>query len=282
VGQAVVKRKDENSREYQTELGKGPKAKSWKGIAAKVTTAAMKVIPEKAKIKRNNWVTDEILELISKIKKMTEKPEIRKMGKIIQRLCREAKAEEINRLCRKVEKLEKENRTREMYQIVRRLAPKIGATAGATILDAEGNSITNKEHISKRWREYMQELYKNSGKNLERTGTTSTEVTSEEIIRAIRSIKNNKATGDDKIPIEFIKHANDQTIEEVINCVKEIYAGSRIPPEWLNTIFVPIPKKKNAKKCEDYRTIALIPHAMKVLTKVMVNRMSEGLVGKLD
>ena len=56
----------------------------------------------------------------------------------------------------------------------------------------------------------------------------------------------------------------------------------KIPAEWMKTIFVEIPKNNGTIKCEKHRTIALIPHAMKIMSKVIYNRISAGFFEQLD
>ena len=128
----------------------------------------------------------------------------------------------------------------------------------------------------------MEELYENNGARLKEVNRTSEEITEDEILYAIKTIKNNKATGSDNIPIEFIRHANEATKQEVISLVRRIYAGEHIPKDWLHSIFVAIPKKKNANECQHFRTIALITHGMKILTRVLFNRIAENLTNKID
>ena len=69
-------------------------------------------------------------------------------------------------------------------------------------------------------------------------------VTDAEILKAIKSLKSNKAAEHDGIPIEYIKSAGATTQKDVVKLIQRIYEGERIPEEWLTTIFVPIPKNE--------------------------------------
>ena len=70
--------------------------------------------------------------------------------------------------------------------------------------------------------------------------------------------------------------------DEIVNLVQRIYNGEEIPEDWLETQFVPITKKSNLLKCEEHRTIALVPHVMKVLSRVICERISSNLLDKIE
>ena len=93
----------------------------------------------------------------------------------------------------------------------------------------------------------------------------------------MKSLKNSKATGNDEIPIEYLKSVGEDTKAKIVQMIKNIYKGDEIPPEWLETVFIALPKKQGTAKCEEHRTIALIPHVMKILNKVTYNRISTHL-----
>ena len=101
-------------------------------------------------------------------------------------------------------------------------------------------------------------------------------------MKVIRNLKNNKAPGLDGVTIELIKNGSEIIKDKIVDLIQRIYNGEEIPEEWLETQFVPIAKKSNTLKCEEHRTIALIPHVMKILSKVMYERISSNLLDKID
>ena len=80
--------------------------------------------------------------------------------------------------------------------------------------------------------------------------------------RALGSITTNKASGGDRIPVELFQILKD-------DAVKVLHSTCKWPQDWKRSVFIPIPKKGNAKECSDYRTIALISHASKVMLKIL-------------
>ena len=283
IDRTWIKEKKENLEKYQENLSKKGSTQGWSELANKLITVANDTIPKIKYQKRNNWITNNIIDLIKERKKVKNIEELHNISRKIRNECRIAKQKEIDKQCEEIEMLESKNRTRNMYQIVRKICPKPRTGKAKCILSKNGNKIIDKTKITKRWSEYMNDLYTNEGETIQTEENKASEIiTDEEIESAIRYIKNHKATGNDLIPVELIKNANRESIEEFKIVIKEIYQGKDIPREWLSTIFVTLPKKQYTQKCDEHRMIALIPHGMKVLTKIMTNRISEGLIDQLD
>ena len=108
------------------------------------------------------------------------------------------------------------------------------------------------------------------------------EVGREEIIKAIKSLRNNKAGGPDQIPIELIKNGNDSLQEKVIRIVKRTFETGRLNQDFVNGEIITIPKKENTMKCEEHRTIALTSHVMKIFLKEISNRIKTVLNRKIS
>ena len=84
---------------------------------------------------------------------------------------------------------------------------------------------------------------------------------------ALGSIITDKASGSDGIPVELFKILKDDAVK-VLHCIcQQIWKTQQWPQDWKRSIFIPIPKKGNAKECSNYLTIALISHASKEMLK---------------
>ena len=94
----------------------------------------------------------------------------------------------------------------------------------------------------------------------------------EEVELAIKEMKNGKATGVDGIPIELIK-CFDEGKKEILSLCNKIYNEGEWPEEFIETVLLPIPKKSNAKKCMEFRTISLISHTAKILLRILNRRL---------
>ena len=86
---------------------------------------------------------------------------------------------------------------------------------------------------------------------------------------ALGSITTNKASGGDGIPVELFQILKDDTVKVLHSICQQIWKTQPWPQDWKRSVFLPIPKKDNAKECSNYRTIALISHASKVMLKIL-------------
>ena len=89
-----------------------------------------------------------------------------------------------------------------------------------------------------------------------------------EVKWALGSITTNKATGSDGIPVELIQILKDVAVKVPHSICQQIWKTQQWPQDWKRSVFIPIPKKSNAKECLNYRTIALISHARKVVLQI--------------
>ena len=91
----------------------------------------------------------------------------------------------------------------------------------------------------------------------------------------LRSITRNKASGGDEIPIELFQILKDDAVKVLHSICKLIWKTQQWPRDWKRSVFTPIPKKGNAKECSNYRTIALISHASRVILKILQSRLQQ-------
>ena len=82
------------------------------------------------------------------------------------------------------------------------------------------------------------------------------------------SITLNKASGGDGIPVVLFQILKDDAVK-VLHSICQIWKMQQWPQDWKRSVFIPVPKKGDAKECSDYRTIALISHASKVILKIL-------------
>ena len=90
---------------------------------------------------------------------------------------------------------------------------------------------------------------------------------------ALGSITTNKASGGDGIPVELFQILKDDVVKVLHSICQHIWKTHQWPQDWKRSVFVPIPKKGNAKECSNYYTIALISHASKVMLKILQTRL---------
>ena len=85
----------------------------------------------------------------------------------------------------------------------------------------------------------------------------------------------NKVGEGDGIQIELFQSLKDDAVKVLHSICQQIWKTHQWPQDWKRSIFIPIPKKGNAKECSDYRTIALISHPSKVMLKILQARLQQ-------
>ena len=88
-----------------------------------------------------------------------------------------------------------------------------------------------------------------------------------------RSINTDKASGGVGIPVELFQIMKDDAVKVLHSIGKQIWKTQ--PQNWKRSVFIPIPKKGNARECSNYRTIALISRASQVMLKILQARLQE-------
>ena len=92
---------------------------------------------------------------------------------------------------------------------------------------------------------------------------------------ALGSITTNKASGGDGIPLELFQILIDDAVKVLHSVCQQIWKTQQWLQDWKRSVFIPIPKKGNAKECSNCHTIALISHASKVMLKILQVRLQQ-------
>ena len=116
--------------------------------------------------------------------------------------------------------------------------------------------LTEAEDIKKRWQECIEELYKKDLHNPD--NHDEPDILEYEVKWALRSVTTNKASGHDGIPVELFQILKDDAMKVLHSTCQQIWKTQQWPQDWKRSVFIPIPKKGNAKECSNYRTIAVI------------------------
>ena len=96
-----------------------------------------------------------------------------------------------------------------------------------------------------------------------------------EVKWALGSITANKASGGDGILAELFQILKDDAVIVLHSICQQIWKTQQRPQDWKRSVFIPIPRKGNAKECSNYRTIALISHARKVIFEILQARLQQ-------
>ena len=136
--------------------------------------------------------------------------------------------------------------------------------------------LTEAEDIKKRWQEYTEELHKKVLNDLDNHNGVVTHLEPNilacEVKWALGSNTTNKARGGDGIPGELFRILED-AVKVLHSICQQIWETQQWPQDWKRSVFIPVPKMGKAKECSNYRTIALISHARKVMLKILQARL---------
>ena len=98
----------------------------------------------------------------------------------------------------------------------------------------------------------------------------------------LESITMNKASGGDGIPVELFPILKDNALKMQHSICQHIWKTQQWPQDWKRSVFIPSPKKGNAKECSNYCTIALISHTSKIMLKILQARLQQNVNHELS
>ena len=178
--------------------------------------------------------------------------------------------------CKEIEENTRMEKTRDLLRKIRDTKGTFHAKMGS-IKDRNGMDLTEAEDIMKRWQEYTEKLYKKDLLDLDNHDGVITHLEPDilecEIKWALGSITMNKAGGGDGISVELFQIRKDDAVKVLHSICQQIWKTQQWPLNWKRSVFIPIPKKGNAKECSNYHTIALISQASKVIHKILHSRL---------
>ena len=96
-----------------------------------------------------------------------------------------------------------------------------------------------------------------------------------EVKWALGSITTNNASGDDGIPVVLFQILKDGAVKVLPSICQQIWKTQQWPQDWKRSVFIPIPKKGNAKECSNFHTVALVSHTSKVMLKILQARLQQ-------
>ena len=163
-------------------------------------------------------------------------------------------------------------KTRDLVKKIRDIKGTFHAKMGK-IKDRNGMDLTEAGDIKKRWQEYTEEMYKKDLHDPDNHNGVITDLEPDilecEVKWTLESITMNKASGGDRIPVELFEILKDDAVIMLHSICQQIWKTRQWPQDWKRSVFIPIPKKGNAKECSNYRTIAPIQHTSNVILKIL-------------
>ena len=148
-----------------------------------------------------------------------------------------------------------------------------------TIKDRNGMGLKEAENIKKRWQEYIEELYRKYLQDPDNHNGVITHLEPDilkcKVKWALGSITMNKVRRGNGIPVELFQILKDDAVKVLHSICQQIWKTQQWPQDWKRSVFIPVPKKGNAKECSNYCTVALISHISKVMLKILQVRLQQ-------
>ena len=237
--------------------------------------------------KKQKYISDESLKLIEE--RRTMKSQGLSQGSALYK----AKSREISRsvrrdkkkftedLCNEMDDLHRNHKDRQLFKKVTELTREFQPSL-KVIKNKQGDVLTENQEILGRWREYCSEMYHapcdtDVSDNNDEVSEREPEPLPEEVRWALKQISNGKSPGCDDVPIELIKEGKEKSINLYHTIILKIWRTCSWPTAWKRSVYIPLPKKGDLKLCSNYRTIALISHASKILLKIIQKRLEKKL-----
>ena len=195
-----------------------------------------------------------------------EKERYTQLNTEFQRTARRDKKAFLSDQCKEIEENNRMAKTRDLFEKIRDTKGTFHAKMG-TIKDRNSMDLTEAEDIKKRRQEYTEEMYKKDLHDSDNHDGViihlEPDILECEVKWALGSITMNKASGGDGIPVEQFQILKDDAVRVLHSICQQIWKTQQWPQAWKISVFIPSPKKGNAKECSNYCTTALISHAGK-------------------
>ena len=222
--------------------------------------------PQEKKMQKTKWLSEEALQIAEKRREAKGKGEKKRHIQLnveFQRIARRDKKAFLSVQCKEVEENNRMGKTRDLFKKIRDTKGTFQAKMG-TIKGRNGIDLTEAEDIKKRWQEYTEELYKKDLLDPDNHNGMITNLEPDilecEVKWALGSITMSKATGGDGIPVGLFQILKDDAVKVLHSICQQIWKTQQWSQDWKRSVFIPIPKKDNAKECSNYHTTALISH----------------------
>ena len=171
-----------------------------------------------------------------------------------QRIARKDKKAFLSDQCKEIEENNRIGKTRDLFKKIRDTKGNFHAKMGS-IKNRNGMDLTEAEDIKKRWQKDTEELNKKDLHDPDNHNGVITHlepnILEYEVKWALGSIIMNKVSGGDRIPVELFQILKDDTVTVLHSICQQIWTTQQWPQDWKMSVFIPIPKKGNAKECSN-------------------------------
>ena len=243
-----------------------------------VHEAGIKTIPKKKILKKAKWLSEEALQIAVNRRELKDKGEMERYTHLnaeFQKIARRDKKGFLSDQCKEIEENNRIGKTADPFKNIRDTKGTFHAKMG-TIKDRNGRDLKKQKILREVARIHKRTIQKNLHDPDNHNGLIThlePDILECEVKWALGSITTIKTSGDDVIPIELFQILKDDVVTVLYSICQQIWKTQQWPQDWKRSVFIPIPKKGNAKECSNYHTIVLIQHTGKVKLKILQARL---------
>ena len=274
----------------------------WDQVKTAYTQTSEACLGPKQK-KRKEWITADTWQAIenrralkkrvmeSKSERLKEryKEEYREANQAVKRMTRTDKRIYMEDLASQAEEAANRGEQGQVYKITKLVSGKYRGATDTPVMDKQGRLLTSEAEQEARWTEHFNEVLNRPPPTTEAVPQnldTDLDVSiappeKEEIVAAIKSLKNGKAPGQDNLNAELFKADPELAAQILQPLLTAIWEEKQIPEDWTEGVIVKIPKKGTLSNCNNWRGITLLSIPSKILAKIIIKRISEAVDQRL-
>ncbi|BHF75672.1 hypothetical protein SprV_0501876800 [Sparganum proliferum] len=263
----------------------GEVSNQWSSLKTSVYGAAEKILGYTQR-RRSDWISGRTLQLSAQTARARSRNDdyFRQLRKMTAKSARDDRKQYWAEIATSMEQASNVGDTRKLYQLIRQVSGK-PSTLSDSVRDVNGGFIADNSAKVERWRGHFEHHLNYDTQPTSPLLSSSAEFppsptyavpcdppSEEEIVDAIRKLRNNKAPGEDGIPAEIFKSCVDTLAPWLHEVIERAWRDELVPDDWGLGILVPILKKGDKTRCENYRGISLIDVAAKIFAIVLLRR----------
>lgn len=248
-------------------------------------------LPQEPPVQRKQpWLSAETMDLVSsrraiKTAGMNEDSDLeryRLLSRRIQTNSRKDKNLHFMKICAELQEHADHNNTKDLFTKIRHITRKFKPRSWA-VRDQDDNLISELDGIVGTWRNYCMDLYSDQP-NMDTEAPDYQEepdILMDEVHSAIRRLKDGKALGVDMISAEILKLMDERGRGILHQLCQRIWKTCTWPEDWTTSVVIPLHKKASTTCCNNYRLIALITHASKIMLYILQTRLASFLTHQI-
>lgn len=223
---------------------------------------------------KQKWMTNKILMLMEerRLHKNVDVTKYNNLDHQIRREVRYARDQWYSEKCKHIEKLFERHDAFNLHKEIRSMIGTVGRTNG--LVDEMGLPVLDIQKKKQMWEQYIFDMFTDDSRSILKPIDTleGHSILKQEVWNALKRAKIGKSSGPDGIHIEVLKLILEDNIDGIVELMNLVYETGELPKDWLVSTFVTLPKKSNAKKCQDYRTISLMSQILKLFLSIIHDR----------